>query len=398
MNRMAWHILSALWIPTLVLLHPGRLPACSTAVFGPAATADGAPMLWKNRDTDVLSNKVVFVQEKPFAFVGLVNASETSGRFVYAGLNAVGFAIFNSVAYNLPPPSAEEMKDLEGQIMSDALRTCRSVDDFQAYLEKNLGAALGSQANFGVFDAAGRAALFEEHNHGFQKMDAAAAPGGYLVNTNFSRSGPKGRGAGNLRFERVSALLAGAPGRVSHRFVLDALARDFGHALVRIPSLSDLEALPGKTPFYLSTEDAVCRACTSAAVVIQGKRKGAHAPSTLWVALGEPICSLAVPLWVEAASVPGPLFEGKDAPLYREAARVRKLLRPFAESDKVKYIDATRLTNRERDGFLPALQKAQQEIYQATADFLGARHTPAELARFQDQTAAQALSALQKIR
>ena len=83
----------------LWLAQPSTLRACSTAVFGPAATADGAPLLWKNRDTDVLSNKVVFVPEKPFSYLGLVNAEETSGRSVYAGLNAEGFAIFNSVAY-----------------------------------------------------------------------------------------------------------------------------------------------------------------------------------------------------------------------------------------------------------------------------------------------------------
>ena len=206
---------------------PVKLRACSTAVFGPAATADGAPLLWKNRDTDVLLNKVVFVPEKPFSYLGLVNAEETSGRSVYAGLNAEGFAIFNSVAYNLPAPPME-MKDLEGQIMADALRTCRSVDDFEAYLRKNLGKSLGSQAKFGVLDAAGHAALFEVH--------------------------------------------------------------------------------------------------------------------------------------------------------------------------KVKYIDLTRLENQEGTGFLPALQKAQQAIHEATATFLQTPHTAAEFAQFQDRIAADALAALQKVR
>ena len=256
---------------------PVKLRACSTAVFGPAATADGAPLLWKNRDTDVLSNKVVFVPEKPFSYLGLVNAEETSGRSVYAGLNAEGFAIFNSVAYNLPAPPME-MKDLEGQIMADALRTCRTVDDFETYLRKNLGKSLGSQANFGVLDAAGHAALFEVHNHGYQKLDAVAAPDGYLINTNFSRSGPQGKGLGYLRFERASSLVAQAGGKASPRFVLDTLARDFGNALVPAPSLAELAALSGKSPRFLSTEDSLCRAHTSAAVVIQGRRPGPNSP------------------------------------------------------------------------------------------------------------------------
>lgn len=380
------------------LAQPSRLVACSTAVFGPAATADGAPMLWKNRDTDVLSNKVIFVPEKPFSFLGLVNAEETSGRFVYAGLNAEGFAIFNSVAFNLPVPPTET-KDLEGQIMADALRTCRSVDDFDAYLRKNLGAALGSQANFGVMDAAGHAALFEVHNHGYRKLDAAAAPDGYLINTNFARSGPRDKGLGHLRFERASTLVSQAAGKVSPRFVLDTLARDFGNALVPTPSLAELTALSGKSPRFLCTDDSLCRANTSAAVVIQGRRLGPNAPpATMWVALGEPLCSIAVPLWVEAGSRPAALREGKEALLCREAFRIRKLLRPFDEIDKVKYIDATRLVNQEGTGFLPGLQKAQQAIYEATAAFLQARHTPAEFAQFQERIAADALAALQKVR
>jgi hypothetical protein len=118
----------------------------------------------------------------------------------------------------------------------------------------------------------------------------------------------------------------------------------------------------------------------------------------MWVALGEPLCSLAVPLWVEAGAAPAPLNDGQDAPLCREATRIRKLLRPFAETDKVKYIDVTRLANQEGTGFLPALQKAQQAIHEATATFLQTPHTAAEFAQFQDRMATDALAALQKVR
>jgi hypothetical protein len=33
-------------------------------------------MLWKNRDTDNLSNKVVFVREAPFSYLALVDAGQ----------------------------------------------------------------------------------------------------------------------------------------------------------------------------------------------------------------------------------------------------------------------------------------------------------------------------------
>ena len=52
----------------------GELEECTTAVITGGATADGNPILWKNRDTDSLSNKIVLVREKPFDYLAVVNA------------------------------------------------------------------------------------------------------------------------------------------------------------------------------------------------------------------------------------------------------------------------------------------------------------------------------------
>ena len=130
---------------------------CTSAVILPAGSITGGPVLWKNRDTGFLSNKVVFVDESPYDYLGLTNAENPSGRSVWVGLNSVGFGIMNTVAYNLPS-DPDELKDLEGMMMADALRTCRTVGDFEAYIKANLGPELGSLANFGVFDADGRGA------------------------------------------------------------------------------------------------------------------------------------------------------------------------------------------------------------------------------------------------
>ena len=129
---------------------------CTSAVIQPAGSTTGGPVLWKNRDTDVLSNKVVFVDEQPYDYLCLANFDAPSGRSCWAGLNSEGFAIINTVAYNLPEPGGE-MEDLEGLIMADALRSCRTVADFEAYLSANPGRDLGSLANFGVLDAEGGA-------------------------------------------------------------------------------------------------------------------------------------------------------------------------------------------------------------------------------------------------
>ena len=53
---------------------------CTTAIISPAASAHRVPVLWKNRDTGTLSNKVVYVEEEPFSYLGLVNADAPGGR------------------------------------------------------------------------------------------------------------------------------------------------------------------------------------------------------------------------------------------------------------------------------------------------------------------------------
>ncbi|MFA6003898.1 MAG: hypothetical protein WC881_07505, partial [Elusimicrobiota bacterium] len=261
---------------------------CSTALITAAASADNRPLLWKNRDTDHLANRVAFVADQPYSYLGLVDADDASGRRVWTGLNSTGLAIFNTVAYNLPK-KPEEAVDLEGGIMADALRTCRSVADFEAYLKANQGRALGSQANFGVMDAAGGAAVFESHNHGYTRLDAAAAPEKYLIVTNFSRSGPEGKGKGYIRFERLQELFSQNPsGKYSLTDILAKFSRDLSNPM--------LDAKPGR---FISTLHTIDRGSTAAAAVVQGASP-ARPHNTFWVLLGEPVTGIAVPLWVEA--------------------------------------------------------------------------------------------------
>lgn len=397
-------ILAGLALAALVLgASPAAPPAaardeCTAAVLSSAAVREGAPVLWKNRDADDLSNRIVFADEKPYAFLALVNSADRSGRQVYAGLNAAGFAIMNTVAYNLPD-SAGEMKDLEGFIMADALRTCRTTADFAARLDGWLGPELGSLANFGVIDADGGAALFEVHNHGCRRLDAAAASERYLVVTNFARSGEAGQGAGYLRFERASALFAAAPpGQLSFADILTRFARDTGHPLLRHPAPPEWRRLPAHEPHWIHTADCPDRSITSAAVVIIGRSPAAPArPATLWVLPGEPLAAVAVPLWVEAGASPAPLWEGDEAPLWRESRRVKRVARPFGGEKKGEYLDLARLDNAEGSGYLPGLLAEEARIVTETAAFLQAPRTPAEYAAFQERQAARALAALRAV-
>jgi hypothetical protein len=378
---------------------PFPVQACTTAVISPGAGSQGRPMLWKNRDTDFLNNKVIFVRESPFSYLALVNAEDRSGRWVYAGLNSAGFAIFNSVAYNLPEKSGE-MKDMEGTIMADALRTCSSIADFENYIRENLGPSLGSLANFGVLDAAGETALFEVSNHAYKKYLTGDFPEKYIVNTNFARSGEAETGAGYLRFDRAGELFRRVlPGQISYRQILSQFSRDTGHALVQQPAFQQYKVISGKKPFWIATRDTIDRESTSAAVVVCGRMPGQiNSPATFWVMLGEPLFTIAVPMWVEAGAAPAPLWQGEKAVLCQESKRLKKMARPYPETDRCEYLDITRLDNREGTGFLPRLQQTEKEIFDLTEEFLKMQRSTEELAAFQNQMAEKALTVLQGIK
>ena len=370
---------------------------CTTLVAAAGATVRGAPLLWKNRDTDTLSNKVVFVEEQPFSYLALVNAEDTAGRIAWAGLNAAGFGIANSVAYNLPQVAGEQA-DLEGHLMADALRTCRTVDDFERFLRRNQNRNLGALTNFLVIDAQGGASIFETHNHGLTRLDATTFPGERMANTNFSRSGTENAGAGYLRFDRETALLEGVgPRQLDVATVLQVLARDLGHPLVSHPSREEWRSLPANTPAWVHTNYTIDRASTASAVVIEGVRKDEDpARATMWVVLGEPVTSIAVPLWVAAGVPPAPMWEGKDAPIAVEAFRLKDVLRPLKARERREYADLTRLDNADGTGWLPMTLALEREFFTGARALLEKGASFAELAAFQEAAAEKALAALRQ--
>lgn len=397
LNKVVIVGLLALWsaIPA-----PAQTPEqCTSAVISPRAAVEAVPVLWKNRDTGTLSNKVVFVEEAPYSYLALVNAEVPSGRHAFAGLNSAGFGIMNTVAYNLPRQSGE-MEDLEGIVMADALRTCRTVDDFEHYLESNLGPSLGAWANFGVIDADGKAYLFEVHNHGYEKHDAAAVEAGYLVNTNFARSGAPDEGAGYLRFERASRLFDQfAAGGVDPMTILTRFSRDLGHVLLEQPNLEQARATGQEQDLWVFSRDCINRPSTASTVVIVGKNPADPSSlATMWVIPGEPVTAVAVPLWVEAGSSPAPLWAGDEAPLWQESLRIKDLIRPMSEGNKRDYLNLTRLDNADGTGFLPRILETEAEIIAETLDFMRSTHSPEELAAFQNRMAERALATLQAIR
>ena len=169
---------------------------CTTAVVSGKATDDGRPLLLKNRDADVLQNRLVYFFDGRFKFIGLVNSTDKQNSEVWCGFNEAGFGIMNSASYNLKINDTTKLSDLEGRIMKLALETCATLEDFEKLLN-DLPKPLGVEANFGVIDANGGAAYYETDNFKFIKYDVndpAVAPNGYLIRTNFSVAGEDNKG------------------------------------------------------------------------------------------------------------------------------------------------------------------------------------------------------------
>jgi hypothetical protein len=117
----------------------------------------------------------------------------------------------------------------------------------------------------------------------------------------------------------------------------------------------------------------------------------------MWVIPGEPITAAAVPLWVEAQSSPEALWRGANAPLWEESLRVKKIVRPFPEPDRKKYLNLTPLDNAAGTGFLPSLVELERQTVGDTVEFLRSNRTRDELRIYQERQAQRVLEALRAI-
>lgn len=318
-----------------VILWAAARPAaaCTTAVVSGRATADGRPLLWKNRDTSERNNRVVYSDGPGYAYLAVVNAGTT--RSVWMGVNEKGFCIENSLVKDMPRGDKPGMGN--GEFMRHALATCATVGEFEVLLRKTDGTGRRTQSNYGVIDAEGGAAIFETGHVSYVKFDAndpAVAPRGYVVRSNFAMTGT-GRATtedgGDLadvysgeRYLRADALLSGAAGRLDHRHVLRRCCRDPADPWGR-PFPGSVNGGPGPLPAAIDTASTISRRTTVSAAAFHGVRPGEDPRlTTMWVMLGEPAFAVAVPCWVRAGAVAPALQGEKLSPLCSAAVAVRR--------------------------------------------------------------------------
>ncbi|MDP4201636.1 MAG: carcinine hydrolase/isopenicillin-N N-acyltransferase family protein [Bacteroidota bacterium] len=342
--------------------------ACTTAIVSGKATPDGRPLLFKQRDTDELHNKIEFFKDGKFDYVGLVNSNDPS-QAVWGGYNSAGFAIINSASYNLNSKDPANAKDREGEVMRMALQRCATVSDFEHLLD-SLPKPLGVEANFGVIDAKGGGAYFETGNSRYVKYDVndpAIAPKGYIIRTNFSFSGDRSQDKGVSRYLEAEQLFtkASTTQSLSCDFFLHTVARCLTHGLTKT-NLYDAMPSNGDTPVFVPFRDFIPRYITSATVLIQGtKEQESSALTTMWTILGSPLTSVAIPVWMNPKGY-FPLIllpnETGNAPLCEWSLQLKKQLFPVTKGEGSDYLNLSALINKENKGILQKNSAVEKEI------------------------------------
>ncbi len=336
--------------------------ACTSAIVSGRLTANGRPLMWKNRDTDDQNNKIerIAATKNSYEYVALYNASDPDCRQAWMGFNEKGFAIMNTASYNLNSDTIKDM-DKEGFVMSLALQKCRTVDDFQNMLD-TLSRPMRVEANFGVIDSEGNGAYFEAGNYKYVKYDLNDSPTGILTRTNYSYSGRLNKGMGYVREENEKALLARHISKYDFTPAVftEELSRTFYHSLLG----KDFTNSGDK---YLVDQDFIPRRISTATVVVEGVLDG-ESPllTTMWVGLGYSPCSEIRAVWIGDGGLPEELrgiAPKGHSPLADAAQARKKEVFDINRGNGKHYLNLSKLYNREGTGFCQVLIPKNMATY-----------------------------------
>lgn len=241
--------------------------ACTSAIISADMNPFGRPVLWKHRDTSTIDNKIEYIAPKAgnHGYVALFNAADKALNEAWMGMNDAGFAVMNTASYNIKDDNVPAKKmDKEGILMTRALQTCRTVDDFARLLD-TYPKPMGVEANFGVIDALGNGAFFETNNSTYVRYDLKDSDTGVLIRTNYSHSGRKNEGYGFIREANAECLLQPYIDEksVSPEVLTEVISRTFYHDMKKRDYTHSGEQ-------WLIDQDFIPRYKSTATVAIEG--------------------------------------------------------------------------------------------------------------------------------
>ncbi len=376
------NIKTIILIAIAILILGLQSMACTVAVISGKYTKDGRPLLWKNRDTWAIKNKIVYFNDGKYEYMGLVNSHDSKGKSVWIGQNEKGFAIMNSASYNLNIGDTTRLNGQEGRIIKEALASCANIEDFEKYLD-DMPRPTRLEANFGVIDANGGAAMYELNNKGYVKFDAndpTVAPFGYIIRANYSFTGSFGKeSSGYLRYNTVDDLFynAMATNTFDAKFILQDVTRGLKHSLLNVDLYEQYADVPENTITYSFFHDFVPRSSSASSCVIQGVKKYENPElSTLWSIVGFPLTSIAIPTWVKAKDAfPSVLKyndEYKNSPVCYAALELKNDVFPvrWGKFATKYYININALTNADKTGIVQKINPYENKIIAAADEVI----------------------------
>lgn len=270
--------------------------ACTSIIISSKLSAEKRPVMMKHRDSGSLESHMEWFRGEKYNFIGLVDDNARTepqssvpfnGVEVWSGMNSAGFCIMNTATYDLKDDDVPSSQmDREGQVMYKALSICKDIADFEKLLDE-LERPMGVEANFGVIDAYGGAAYYEVNNEKWVKFDVNDEPDGYMVVTNFTRTGRKEDRRGEDRFKFTSDMMGQV---IKSAKESSASGLKYG-----------IKGIDHKFLYYMVSRSGapVVRDITSSSIVFEGVKKGDNpAYTVMWTALGFPMSTIYLPLLV----------------------------------------------------------------------------------------------------
>lgn len=348
--------------------------ACTTAVITGRASRDGRPLLYKQRDSGFLDNKVMLFKDGLYTYIGIVNSEDVEGKEVWGGHNSAGFAIMNSASYNLNPEVKDERPELEGVVMKLALQKCKTLKDFENLLD-SLPKPMYLSANFGVIDAEGGAAYYETSDYKYKKYDANEAEDGYLIRSNFSYSGDRERDLGLSRCEVATQLFSEKfkQNDLTYNTIFQDISRSLQHGIMDV-DLNNQKPKDNSQKHFVSFRDFIPRYSTTSSIVMEGVKEGESPELTvMWTILGSPLTSVAMPLLIAEDDVLPQIVladESGKAPLCTWSLELKKKLFPITRGEGKDYLDLAQLITEDGQGLLQKVKAWENEIRDTSLTYL----------------------------
>lgn len=356
-----------LFLLAIFCLNVQKMTACTSVIVSGKATTDGRPLIFKNRDTGTLENRMVVLQGQRFRYVGLVNTADTLPENVWGGHNVAGFAIINTAAYNLNGDEGDT--DGDGILIRKALSLCASVEDFETLLD-TIAKPMNVNSNFGVLDAHGCCAYFETGHYKYVKFDVndpTVAPDGYLMRTNFGTTGNHLLDQGVERYCAITDYMSAAAGegKFDATRLLTGIPRYFTHGLTKWKMEDFMPATEHDTQMF-PISDYITRYSTASTILVQGVLPHEKPENTVsWVIIGSPMTAVAVPaLLLPSEKLPKMLGDDGTgrAQLNTLSLTLKERIFSLQRGNTKAYIDLSKLMNRAQTGTVQRLHPVEQEV------------------------------------